>query len=134
MRKTILTALVATLSLAAPAWAHGGDHHEDHHHDAPHGGIVRTVKPYHFELVTKGNQVRVYLLDDRLKLLPTKGRKGEAIVQLNGKTQRVTLQPNGDAFTGTLDLSKASKYVAVISLDIDGKTYRGRFSHPSHGH
>ncbi|MBC7544348.1 MAG: hypothetical protein H7338_16630 [Candidatus Sericytochromatia bacterium] len=132
MYKTILTALIAGFSLTAPAWAHEGEHHEDHTHAAPHGGVVSTVQQFHFELVSKGNQIKVYLLDDKLKLLPTKGRTGEAIVQMNGKTHRIVLKPNGEAFTGQLDLSKATKYVAVISLRIDGKMYRGRFSQPSH--
>jgi hypothetical protein len=134
MRKAILTAFIAALSLSAPAWAHNGEHHEDHAHVAPHGGEVRTVTPFHFELVTKGKQVQVYLLDDALKPLPAKGHKGFVVVQMDGKTRRVDLQPSGEAFTGSLDLSKAARYAAVVSLDIDGKTYRGRFSQPAHGH
>jgi hypothetical protein len=134
MRKSLLTAMVVTLVLAVPAWAHDGHVHEDHPHAAPHGGVVRTVTPFHFELVTKGKQVQVYLLDDGLKLLPTAGRKGFMVVQMAGKTQRVELKPSGQCFAGALDLSKASTYAAVVSLDIDGKTYRGRFSLPAHTH
>jgi hypothetical protein len=120
-----------TLVLSGPAWAHDGHVHEDHPHAAPHGGVVRTVTPFHFELVTKGRQVQVFLLDDGLKLLPTAGRKGFLVVQMAGRTQRVDLQPSGPFFAGPLDLSKASGYAAVVSLDIDGKTYRGRFSQPA---
>jgi hypothetical protein len=133
MRKALITLWLAAVT-TVPAWAHEGETHDDHPHAAPHGGVVRTVSQFHFELVTSGDQLKVYLLDDRLRLLPTKGRKGEAIVQMGGKTQRVPLQPAGDAFVGTMNLSKASKYVAVVSLDVDGKTLRGRFSHPSHSH
>jgi hypothetical protein len=126
-----LTAAIAVLCLAVPAWAHNGVAHESHHHVAPHGGVVRSVKPYHFELVTSGKHLQVYLFDNKMKALPAKGRTGEAVLQLDGKTQRIKLVPVGDAFQAPVDLSKANKYVAVVSLGIDGKTMRGRFEQPA---
>lgn len=129
MRNRLLVAGALWLGLSAPVLAHG-----DHHHDAPHGGQVRTVQQYHVELVPKPGQLLVYLLDDRLKTLPVQGRKGEVTLQRDGKTQTFALQPGKEAFSAPVDLSKASRYVAVVSLTIDGKLHRVRFAYPAPHH
>lgn len=129
MRNRLLAAGIVWVGLSVPALAH-----DDHHHDAPHGGQVRTMQQYHVELVPKPGQLLVYLLDDRLKTLPVQSRKGEVILQVDGQTRKLALQPGKEAFSAPVDLSKAARYVAVVSLTIDGKLHRVRFAHPAPHH
>ncbi len=89
MRRILAVLALCSLTLA-PTWplAHEGEDHpasrepapegrgphtQDHAHASPHGGEVVTVGKYHYELLSQGKEVRVYLLDRKLKALPLKG-------------------------------------------------------------
>lgn len=118
-----------------PASAHSGHEHQaveagDHAHHAPHGGAVRTVGKYHYELLAKTDKLQVFLLDDTLKPLPTAGITGQAIVQVPGKgKQTVTLSPKGDRFEGAATLAGTKTFVAIVSLKLDGKNQSARFKY-----
>ncbi|MNX63215.1 hypothetical protein D3C86_942070 [compost metagenome] len=123
-------------SLAAlPASAHSGHEHAaveagDHAHHAPHGGAVRTVGKYHYELLAKADKLQVFLLDDALKPLPTAGITGQAVVQVPGKgKQTVTLSPKGDRFEGPAALAGTKAFIAVVSLKLDGRNRSARFKY-----
>lgn len=102
----------------------------EHPHKTPHGGHVVTVKQYHYELVPQGaSGFYLYLMDENMKVLPLTGVTGKAIVQLDGKKQTVDLMPMGGYLHGMVDLTKAKRYVAIVTLNIKGKPYNGRFEH-----
>ena len=55
--------------------------HSDEYLDtqtAPHGGQVRMVQQYHYELVVKANEVSVYVTDHAGKKIDTQGATGTA--------------------------------------------------------
>jgi hypothetical protein len=73
-------------------------------HDAkgPHGGVVEHSGAYHVELVAKGKQVDVFVLDDALKPVDHTGQKGLAILVVGGKPARIPLEAAGkDRLTGS---------------------------------
>lgn len=122
------------LSLTAlPALAHGDAHAPhpagEHAHRAPHGGQVRTVGDYHYEFVVQPERLIVYLLDDGMKPLSPAGKRGRAIVQVPGKgKQDVQLSPVGDRFVGKAAMRGVTSFVAVVSLEVDGKHRSARFT------
>ena len=136
-----LSTVVALLWTATPAISHEGESHESpkkeqghktekHSHKAPHGGTVVTVEKYHYEMVAEEKAAQVYLLDEKENTLPISGVTGSAVFQIPGKgSKTVTLAPSGDHFTAAMDLKGVERFVAVISLKIEGKTQVGRFSY-----
>ena len=103
---------------------------ETHGHKAPHGGIVITVGKYHYEMVVEPKAVSVYLLDDKEQTLSISEVTGNAIIQIPGeKPQTVKLTASRDHLNANVDLESIEKFVALVSLKIDGKTRIGRFSY-----
>lgn len=137
-----LYAVIALLWAATPAISHEGESHESsrkeqghkkekHSHKAPHGGTVVTVEKYHYEMVVAEKTAQVYLLDEKENTLPISGVTGSAVFQIPGKgSKTVTLTPSGDHFSAAIDLKGVERFVAVVSLKMEGKTRVGRFSYP----
>lgn len=130
-----LGAAVTLLWAATPAISHEGEGHEasekkqgpkEHSHKAPHGGMVVTVEKYHYEMVVEEKAAHIYLLDEQEKTLPISGITGSAVFQIPKKGNKtVTLSPSGDHFTAVMDLKGVEKFVAVVSLKIEGKSRVG---------
>ncbi|GEM_PF-2658062 len=139
-----LCAALALLWTAPPAISHEGESHEaskkeqgqkkasqkEHSHKAPHGGMVITVEKYHYEMVVEEKAAQVYLLDEKENTLPISGITGSAVFQIPKKGNKtVTLSPSGDHFSAAMDLKEVERFVAVVSLKIEGKSRVGRFSY-----
>ncbi|QLI82278.1 hypothetical protein HZU75_12500 [Chitinibacter fontanus] len=60
---------------------------------APHGGQLKMVGWYHFELVSKGQQVNLYLSDHAGTPKPSKDVKGTVTVLDGTQKQEVTFTP-----------------------------------------
>lgn len=147
MRRKISLALcivIAALWIAQPAISHAEEKEktsekkehehkasqEGHSHKAPHGGMVITVDKYHYEMAVEPDTLRVYLLDEKEQTLPISEVTGNAIIHIPGqKPQTVTLTASRDHLSATVNLEGAEKFVALVSLKIDGKTRVGRFSY-----
>lgn len=134
-----LYAVIALLWAVPPAVSHEGESHEaskkkegpkEHSHKAPHGGTVVTVEKYHYEMVVEEKAAHVYLLDEKENSLPISGITGSVVFQIPKKGNKtVTLSPSEDHFTAAMDLKGVEKFVAVVSLKIEGKSRVGRFSY-----
>lgn len=134
-----LGAVVTLFWAATPAISHEGEGHEgskkeqghkEHGHKAPHGGTVVTVEKYHYEMVVEEKAAQVYLLDEKENTLPISGITGSVVFQIPKKGNKtVTLSPSEDHFTAAMDLKEVERFVAVVSLKIEGKTRVGRFSY-----
>ncbi|GAB2954497.1 hypothetical protein GCM10027048_19910 [Hymenobacter coalescens] len=135
-----LLQLLAALLLAAPlslsaqhghkpgAAAHGHNAAgETHAHAAPHGGIVRTAGKYHVELLLKGGQMTVYLLDDKEQSQSNKGLTGTAMLQQGGKTTTVKLAAFGDNQLRAQLPAGATPTTAIITLRRGTETINARF-------
>jgi len=119
-------ALLAALTLAAPAWAGPGDGHD---HRPLHGGIVAQVKDVDYELVARKDALMLYVRDHGK---PVDLRNTSAtITLLTGSERRnVALQRIGDRLEapGPFDIKPGTK--AVLQITRDGKVGTARFAVP----
>src|SRR4030065_1995560 len=86
---------------------------------APHGGQLRMVEQYHYELVVKANEVSVYVTDHAGKKFDTRGATGTATL-LSGKSKAsVKLTPAGDnqmKGSGKFELAPGMKVVVSMRV------------------
>ena len=101
-------------------------------HDAkgPNGGQLTDAGKYHVELVGKGTRLEVFISDANDKPLPATGFKALAILVIDGKPQRIPLQPEGaDRLTGTAPAPLASPAKGVLQLTApDGTVAQAKFN------
>ena len=117
--KALITA--ATLLLALPAFAHAPK--------PKHGGRIVLAGSFHVEMVTQDGTIDVHLLDHSDKPVAVSGYKGVAILAVDGKSQRIVLEPAGDAkLSGkaTSPLPGEPKGVVQITPP-DGKVVSAKF-------
>ncbi len=124
MSKLKALALVAGLSFGpATAFAHGQP-------PAPaHGGLVQEAHENWVELVVKGDQVRVYVLDEAQKPVSSAQVTGTATVMVEGKPQKVELHPADDGgLLGKLPVPASGKMLATVSLKVRDQPASARFN------
>ncbi|MBP6767336.1 MAG: hypothetical protein KA171_06105 [Reyranella sp.] len=101
-------------------------------HDAkgPNGGQLTDAGKYHVELVGKGTRLEVFISDANDKPLPATGFKALAILVIDGKPQRIPLQPEGaDRLSGPLPGPLASPAKGVLQLTApDGTVAQAKFN------
>ena len=114
--------LLATMLLAAvPAGAHEVK--------GPHGGRVVDAGNYHIELVVGGSDVAVFVSDGSEKPVVPTGFKGVAILNADGKPQRIALEPGDQAsLRGKAATALPADVKGVVQLTApDGKMRLGQF-------
>ncbi len=123
MKSHTFTIACALLLGPVAAMAHGAP-------PAPaHGGQMQEAAEHWVELVTKGDQLTVYVSEPDNKPLPAKEWSGKATVLAGGKTEAVALtQGEGNSATGKLSAPAAGKMTALIQLTLDGKPAQARFA------
>ncbi|MBM3528719.1 MAG: hypothetical protein FJX62_11545 [Alphaproteobacteria bacterium] len=120
-RTTIAAALTLLLSAA-----HGAAHDAK----GANGGRVADAGEYHVELVAKNGTIDVFLSDHNDKVVASVGHKALAILVIEGKSQRIALEPAG---AGRLS-GKASGSLPVAPKGVvqitrpNGKTVQARFN------
>lgn len=85
--KILIAAAVLALSTAALA----------HAPKPRHGGRIVLASAFHVEMVVKDNAVDIYLIDHDDKDVTVKGFRGLAILAVDGKSERIVLEPSSDA-------------------------------------
>lgn len=127
-----LTAIVAlpTVVRAGESMPHGAGHQPgEHSHLSPHGGQVVSAGKYHFELVVHEGEMHLYPFSEDMTPLPIKGIIGNIEILVPGQVnRRAELKPGSDALEATLDLAGVPKFIAAVTLVIDGKALTPRFS------
>jgi len=88
MKLTLLIAAIV-LTFTSPTFAHDAK--------PRHGGRVVEASERHVEMVAKDSTLDVYLRDHDDKPLKLTGYKGVAILSIEGKSQRIVLEPAGDS-------------------------------------
>jgi hypothetical protein len=95
---------------------------------ASHGGVMQEAGEMYLELVVKGNDVDVYVLDEARKPLPGAQATGTATVLVDGKSHKVELKAaEGNRLHGTLPVEASGRIVATVVLKVGGKTASARF-------
>ena len=119
---TALLATAASWGAGLPARAHDAK--------GPNGGQLTDAGKYHVELVGKGTRLEVFVSDANDKPLPAAGFKALAILVIDGKPQRIPLQPEGaDRLSGTAPVPLASPAKGVLQLTApDGTVAQAKFN------
>src|SRR5215208_3467474 len=108
--------LVGILCSAYPALAHDIK--------GPNGGRVADAGRYHVELVAKDTVLDLFVADTANHPVKSEGFKGVAILMVDGKAQRITLEPADNrklSGAATAKLPPNPKGVVQLTLP-DGKT------------
>lgn len=118
-RNALVLAVVLTCTL--PAFAHDAK--------GPNGGRTTDAGTYHVELVTRQNIVELFVSDTGEKPIPPAGFKALAILVVEGKPQRITLEPSEQGrLTGKASMTMSAAPKGVVQLTSpDGKTVQAKF-------
>ncbi|MGL5115706.1 MAG: hypothetical protein ACRC7G_09195 [Beijerinckiaceae bacterium] len=119
------TLVVSFAALVMPASAQA---HEPR--KGPNGGELVDAGSYHVEVVGKGSTLEVYVSDSVDKPLAAGDFKALAIMVIDGKSQRIALEPvaGGSRFTGTSPVPITRVRGAIQLTDKAGKTATGRIN------
>jgi hypothetical protein len=128
-RRIILGAAALATALTGTLWA-STPPASAHDSKGPNGGWVTDAGKYHVELVGKGTRLEVFVSDAKDAPLPATGFKALAILVIEGKSQRIALQPEGtDRLTGTAPAPLSSSPKGVVQLTApDGTVAQARFN------
>ncbi len=124
MRLHTFAAACTFLLAPAAAFAHGTP-------PAPaHGGqVVEDSAEHWVELVTSGDLLTVYVLDEDRNPVPSAQLGGKATVLASGKREEVALTlGEGNSLTGRLAAPVSGKMTAVLQLTVGGKPATVRFA------
>lgn len=121
LHRAAAAAILATLWLSTPAWAHGPA-------KAQHGGIVQKASDLTFELVRADAGVSLYV-DDHGTKKSTQGASGQLTVLSAGQRSLATLVPAGEnqLVAKGLKVAPGAKVVAAVSF-ADQKSVTVRFT------
>jgi hypothetical protein len=120
-RRSLLAGLAVVLVTPAAVRAHEP-------RKGPNGGDLVDAGSYHVEVVGKGSTLEVYVSDSLDRPLLAGDFKALAIMVIDGKTQRIALQPlaDGSKFSGTSPVPITRVRGAIQLTDKAGKTATGR--------
>ncbi|MEQ1668179.1 MAG: hypothetical protein ABL868_06960 [Sulfuriferula sp.] len=135
MNKLKLSLLVTALIVSSGAFAHSDEYLDIQ--VAPHGGQLRMVGNYHYELVVaknsnsvQQNAVIVYVTDHAGNKIATKGATGSVTI-LSGKLKSTALlQADGDnGLKGSAKYASTPDMKAVVMITFAGqKPEQARFT------
>ena len=127
----MLRALVVLVSLTLTTGAYAQHkHNHSHAEKGPNGGQMVEAGDYHVELLARDGVVDVNVMDHDNKPKPTKGYKGVAIISVDGKSQRIVLEPtDASRLTGKSGGALPSQPKGVVQITPPGgKTLNARFN------
>lgn len=121
--KPAVLALMVSLGGASFTFAHEAA-------KGPNGGLRVDAGKYHVELVADGSsKVTVFLTDAENMPVPAAGFKGNAILVIDGKSQRILLEPaDGSKLSGTAPVGVAAGVKGAVQLTApDGTTAQAKY-------
>ncbi|AYO86681.1 adenylosuccinate synthase [Methylobacterium brachiatum] len=123
MRRFAVPLLVALALTPGAVSAHG---------EAPraaHGGLMQEAQELWVELVVKGTDVAVYVVDEARKPVPATQISGTATVLVGGQSYKVELSASGgDGVQGRLPAPVTGNVVAAVALKVGGKAVSAHFT------
>lgn len=107
---------------------HSGGTEHTHKVEPPHGGEIKDVGKYHFEIVfdiaTSNENMSIYILKSNMKLVDIKDATGKVTVNYkNGGNETYELIKSGTEklFCNVKDI--VNPFNAIITINIKGKEY-----------
>ena len=126
----MLRALVVLLSLAltGPAFAHS----DSKWTKGPQGGHIVDAGggKQHWELVAKGNELTLYVLDANEKPVNVESGGAKGQVLIGGKTHNVDFKPSGsNVLKATGDFMAAKGMKVIVKTDkVGGQSFQARLA------
>lgn len=108
-----------------PAFAQG------HSHPAPNGGQIQNIGKFEAELVVKGPEVSLYLVDENERKVDASALSATAVVLAKGNQQKtVELKPSGEnKLVGRADFPVEGKFRATVTVRTGANEVgKGRYS------
>ena len=117
-----LLVVILTFAFAlTPAAARAADKH-DHAKRGPNGGELVDAGPYHLELVVKGQELALYVLDSKNAKVAVDGAKATATVMSGSTKATVPMLPAGEnVLRGSGKFEPREDMKVLVSLTISGK-------------
>ena len=103
---------------------------ETHSHGekGPKGGPMEDVAGLHAELLASGNTITVYIYDEKVKPIPTKGFSGSALVTRGKDRETIKLEAADDnTLRGDVKMAVKGATIAVTLRTAAGKSGQARF-------
>ena len=121
-------AVILSLALAGSVFAHT----DSKWTKGPQGGHIIDAGggKQHWELVAKGNELTLYVLDASEKTVNVESGSAKAQVLIGGKTHNVELKPAGSNSlkgTGPFTAAKGMK-VIVTTTKVGGQSFQARLA------
>ncbi len=93
----------------------------------PHGGEYTKLTHHYGEVVIKGNEATVYILEKDVKHVAEDATNVTLSYQVPGGGKKsVTLSAKGEGYSGTLELPSGARRVTLfVGCSLDGKPERG---------
>jgi hypothetical protein len=121
-------AVILSLGLAATAFAHS----DSKWTKGPQGGHIVDAGggKQHWELVAKGNELTLYVLDADEKPIAVDGGSAKGQVLLNGKTINVEFKPaGGNMLKATGEFTAAKGMKVIVKTDkVGGQSFQARLA------
>ncbi len=120
LQKTILM-LSALIGLTSNTFAHDGhDHNAPAKAKAHNKGLIKGNEKYFFEVVVKGNDIKIFTYANPQAVIKAADVKLSAKVELpRKKTEALSLSvaPSGDHYAASFDAKGAHRYTLLLSID-----------------
>jgi hypothetical protein len=113
----ILPLLIMFMSLNSHA--HGGeDHDAPIKQKAPKGGIIKSLENTLVEVVSRGQDVKIYLYDKALKPKSVEGFLTSAVAEIprTKKQEQMTLTPKDNFYEIIYDAKNLHRYTLILSI------------------
>ena len=104
---------------------------QGHSHAAPNGGQIQKIGSYEGELVIKGSDIILYVVDADERKVDTAPLSAVAVVLAKGNVQKtVEMKPAGEnKLAGKVDFPVEGKFRATVSLrTASGEAGKARYS------
>jgi hypothetical protein len=121
----VIAAAFAFILILLPAGAQSRGSHPHH------GGQTQIIGPYEVELVAKGTEVTLFILDDKDRKVDAAPLSGAAEVLAKGNERKtITFKPAGDnKLSAPIDFAIEGKFRATVTLkNAQGEVGKGRYA------
>lgn len=121
MKGPTMKTLIFTLALgvATTAWAHEGHHDSPGMVQAPKGGVIKSLEESHVEVVTKGNDIKVYLYSKDLKPADATRFKVKLFTEIprTKKKESLSFKVQGNLLEANFDAKGIHRYTLIVNIN-----------------
>lgn len=125
-----MTRMILAIGFLTQSLIFGAFAHEGHQHDAPKtlkplkGGVIKSTGAFHFEVVSKGTQLKIFVLDEEMNQADPANFEFTATTELPRSKKREPLDfiYKENFFEASFDAQGVHRY--TLHLDIKDKAHK----------